>query len=192
VAEGDAVCGGEYGTCSPERVNSRSGYRRRELDTRAGIIDVAIPKLREGSDFPDWLLERRNSQVSRMAADLDEQVTAFRTRPLDDAGQFTFVAADALTMKIREYGRVVNAVVLIATGVNADGHREVLEPWRSPPARRRRRGTLSSPTWSPAACTGAAGHVEVALRVKGDRRTVLSRPPTYEWCPQRPPLDKAG
>jgi len=66
------------------------------------------------------------SQVSRMAADLDAQVTAFRTRPLGDAGPFTFLAADALTMKVREQGRVVNAVVLVATGVNADGHREVL------------------------------------------------------------------
>jgi transposase-like protein len=66
------------------------------------------------------------SQVSRMAADLDEQVAAFRTRPLGDAGPFTFVAADALTMKVREGGRVINAVVLVATGVNGDGHREVL------------------------------------------------------------------
>jgi putative transposase len=61
-----------------------------------------------------------------MAADLDAQVGAFRTRRLDDAGPFTFVAADALTMKVREAGRVINAVVLVATGVNADGHREVL------------------------------------------------------------------
>jgi len=66
------------------------------------------------------------SQVSRMAADLDEQVEAFRHRPLDAAGPFTFVAADALTMKAREAGRVINAVVLVATGVNGDGHREVL------------------------------------------------------------------
>ncbi|MCV7466079.1 transposase, partial [Micrococcus luteus] len=55
-----------------------------------------------------------------------EQVEAFRHRPLGEAGPFTFVAADALTMKVREGGRVVNAVVLIATGVNGDGHREVL------------------------------------------------------------------
>jgi transposase-like protein len=41
-------------------------------------------------------------------------------------GPYTFVAADALTMKVREDGRAVNAVVLVATGVNADGHREVL------------------------------------------------------------------
>ena len=61
-----------------------------------------------------------------MAEDLDEHVADFRTRPLDAAGPFTFVAADALTMKVREGGRVINAVVLVATGVNADGHREVL------------------------------------------------------------------
>src|SRR5690606_20419650 len=66
------------------------------------------------------------SQVSRMATDLDEHVESFRHRPLDEAGPFTFVAADALTMKVREGGRVVNAVVLLATGVNGDGHREVL------------------------------------------------------------------
>jgi putative transposase len=162
-ADADAVCGAEYGAVSPERVNSRNGYRHRELDTRIGTIDVAVPKLRSGSYFPDWLLERRKraeaalvsvvatcyllgvstrrmdklvqslgitslskSQVSRMAADLDAQVAAFRTRPLGESGPFTFVAADALTMKVREQGRVVNAVVLVATGVNADGHREVL------------------------------------------------------------------
>jgi putative transposase len=66
------------------------------------------------------------SQVSRMAADLDQIVEEFRHRPLAEAGPFTFVAADALTMKVREGGRVVNSVVLIATGVNADGRREVL------------------------------------------------------------------
>src|SRR5690606_5555870 len=66
------------------------------------------------------------SQVSRMATELDEIVDDFRHRRLDTAGPFTFVAADALTMKVREGGRVVGAVVLLATGVNGDGHREVL------------------------------------------------------------------
>jgi len=61
-----------------------------------------------------------------MATDLDAQVEACRTRSLSEAGPFTFVAADALTMKVREAGRVINAVVLVATGVNSDGHREVL------------------------------------------------------------------
>jgi transposase-like protein len=123
---------------------------------------VAIPKLRHGSYFPDWLLERRKraeaalatvvatsyllgvstrrmdklvqtlgieglskSQVSRMAAELDAQVAEFRSRPLE-AGPYTFVAADALVLKVREGGRVVNVHALIATGVNADGHREIL------------------------------------------------------------------
>jgi putative transposase len=161
-AEADALCGAEYGASSPERVNVRNGYRQRELDTRTGTLEVAIPKLRSGSYFPDWLLERRRraeaaltsvvatcyllgvstrrmeklvealgiarlskSQVSRMAADLDGQVEAFRTRPLDQ-GPYTFVAADALTMKVREGGRVVLVHALVATGVNGDGHREVL------------------------------------------------------------------
>ena len=66
------------------------------------------------------------SQVFRMATDLDEHVEQFRHRPLGDAGPFTFISADALTMKVREGGRVVNSVVMLATGVNADGHREVL------------------------------------------------------------------
>ena len=58
-AEADAVCGAGYGERSPERTNSRNGYRHRDFDTRVGTIDVAIPKLRQGSYFPDWLLERR-------------------------------------------------------------------------------------------------------------------------------------
>src|SRR4051794_13785825 len=161
-AEADALCGAEYGVSSPERVNVRNGYRHRDFDTRAGTLDVAIPKLRSGSYFPDWLLERRRraeaaltsvgatcyllggstrrmeklvealgitrlsrSQVSEMARDLDAQVEAFRTRPLD-AGPYTFVAADALVLKVREGGRVVNVHALLAVGVNGDGHREIL------------------------------------------------------------------
>jgi len=161
-AEADAVCGAEYGQRSEARTNSRNGYRAREFDTRAGTLEVAIPKLRAGSYFPDWLLERRRraeralttvvatcyllgvstrrmeklveslgitrlskSQVSEMAKDLDEQVAQFRSRPLD-AGPYTFLAADALVLKVREGGRVVNVHALVATGVNADGHREIL------------------------------------------------------------------
>jgi putative transposase len=161
-AEADAVCGAPFGERSDERTNTRNGYRRRDWDTRAGSISLAIPKLRQGSYFPDWLLERRRraeaalvtvvatsyllgvstrrmeklvetlgitrlskSQVSEMAKDLDAQVEAFRTRPLD-AGPYTFVAADALVLKVREAGRTVNVHALVATGVNADGYREIL------------------------------------------------------------------
>jgi transposase-like protein len=58
-AEADSLCGAAYGRRSQERTNRRNGYRTREWDTRAGSIELAIPKLREGSYFPDWLLERR-------------------------------------------------------------------------------------------------------------------------------------
>src|SRR3954454_2490048 len=161
-AEADAVCGAGYGERSEVRTNSRNGYRPREFDTRAGTLEVAIPKLRTGSYFPGWLLERRRraeralttvvatcyllgvstrrmerlveslgisrlskSQVSEMARELDAQVADFRHRPLD-AGPYTFLAADALVLEVREGGRVVNVHALVATGVNADGHREIL------------------------------------------------------------------
>jgi putative transposase len=65
------------------------------------------------------------SQVSVMAAEPGATVEDFRTRPLD-AGPYTFVAADALVLKVREGGRVVGVHALLATGVNADGHREIL------------------------------------------------------------------
>lgn len=58
-AEADALCGAEYGQVSPERTNSRNGYRTRPWDTRVGSVELAVPKLRAGSYFPDWLLERR-------------------------------------------------------------------------------------------------------------------------------------
>ncbi|GMA19124.1 IS256 family transposase [Arsenicicoccus piscis] len=162
-AQADAVCGAGYNERSPERVNSRNGYRHRDLDTRVGTLDVAVPKLRQSSLYPEWLLERRKraeraltsvvatcyllgvstrrmdklvatlgitglskSQVSVMAKELDEQVEQFRTRRLEEAGPFTFVAADALVLKVREGRRVVPVHVLVATGVNAGGHREIL------------------------------------------------------------------
>jgi putative transposase len=161
-AEADAICGAGWGERSPERVNSRNGYRSRDWDTRAGTIDLSVPKLRAGSYFPGWMLEPRRraeramvavvaecyvrgvstrrveglvaqlgieslskSQVSEMAKSLDADVEAFRSRPLD-AGPYAYVALDALSQKVREGGRIVNVAVVIATGVNADGHREIL------------------------------------------------------------------
>src|SRR5216117_1396776 len=119
-AEADALCGAGYRERSPERVNIRNGYRERDWDTRVGTIELALPKLRAGSYFPDWLLTPRRraeqalvavvadcylagvstrrveklvqtlgierlskSQVSRLAASLDELVEDFRSRPLE-------------------------------------------------------------------------------------------------------------
>jgi transposase-like protein len=65
------------------------------------------------------------SQVSLMAAELDEMAEGFRSRPLD-AGPYTFLWTGALTQKVREGGRTVNVHALIATAVNASGKREIL------------------------------------------------------------------
>ena len=161
-AEADALCGAGWGERSEERTNRRNGYRSRTFDTRAGTIELDIPKLRAGSYFPDWLLEPRRraeralvavvaqcylegvstrrvedvaralgierlskSQVSEMAKTLDAMVEAFRNRPLD-AGPYTYVWVDALVQRVREDGRVQNVAVVLATGVNAEGKREVL------------------------------------------------------------------
>jgi putative transposase len=66
-AEAEALCGAGYREVSPERVNSRNGYRQREWDTRAGTIELAIPKLRQGSYYPEWLLERRRRAERALA-----------------------------------------------------------------------------------------------------------------------------
>lgn len=160
--QADSICGADYGTRINDRSNRRNGYRHRRLDTRVGSLDVAIPKLRTGAFFPDWLLERRSrteralttviatcylkgvsgrrmnnlvatlgitnlskSQVSDTAKQLDVMVEDFRTRTLD-TGPYYYLSCDALTMKVREGGRVVKTSVLLATAVNADGYRELL------------------------------------------------------------------
>ncbi len=64
-AEADAICGAPYGQPSEDRVNYRNGYRDRRWDTRAGTIELAIPRLRQGSYFPDWMLERRRRSEQR-------------------------------------------------------------------------------------------------------------------------------
>ena len=66
-AEVETLCGAGYGEVSPDRVNSRNGYRRREWDTRAGTVELAIPKLRQGSYYPEWLLERRRRAERALA-----------------------------------------------------------------------------------------------------------------------------
>jgi len=145
----------------PQRVTHRNGYRPRDWDTRVGTVELAVPKLRQGSYFPSLLEPRRRaeralaavvmqcyveggstrrvddlarsmglegiskSQVSRICGELDELVAAWRSRPLD-TGPYLFVWIDALSMKVREGGRICNTAVLVATACNADGHREIL------------------------------------------------------------------
>ena len=65
-ADADAVVGAEWGKPTVGRTAQRNGYRHRDLDTRVGTLDVAIPKLRSGTYFPEWLLERRKRAESAL------------------------------------------------------------------------------------------------------------------------------
>ena len=83
-ADADAVCGAGYGERSPERVNRRNGYRERDWDTRVGSIELAVPKLREGSYFPDWLLiPRRRAEQALVAVVADCYLAGVSTRRVE-------------------------------------------------------------------------------------------------------------
>jgi len=83
-ADADAVCGAGWGERSPERVNRRNGYRERDWDTRVGSIELAVPKLREGSYFPDWLLQpRRRAEQAFVSVIADAYLAGVSTRRVE-------------------------------------------------------------------------------------------------------------
>lgn len=148
-----------------DRTTERNGHRTRPLTTKAGDVELRIPKLRKGSFFPIILEPRRRidqalyavvmeayvhgistrsvddlveamggtgiskSEVSRICANLDETVGAFRTRPLDHV-EFPYIYLDATYLHVRNKpgkgGQVVSMAVVVATGVTATGEREIL------------------------------------------------------------------
>jgi putative transposase len=158
-AEVSGLIGAELGERTPDRATHRNGYRARRWDTRAGEIELQIPKLRRGSYFPSFLEPRRRSEqallnvvqqayvtgvstrkvdqlveslglrisrseVSRIAQGLDEQVEAFRQRPLE--GRYPYLWLDAKVEKVRDGGRVRRKCLVIAHGVHDTGRREVI------------------------------------------------------------------
>ncbi len=161
-AEATAVIGAGPNERTETRTTQRNGHRARLLSTPAGDVELAIPKLRQGSFFPSLLERRRRidralyavvmeayvhgvstrkvddlvkalgaasgiskSEVSRICAELDRDLSTFRDRPLDHVA-FRYVFLDATYIKGRVRGRVVSRAVVIATGVTATGDREVL------------------------------------------------------------------
>ena len=149
-----------------DRVTERNGSRPKLVTTKAGDVELKIPKLRKGSFFPSILEPRRRidqalyavvmeayvhgvstrsvddlvvalgadsgiskSEVSRICEGLDESVGAFRTRPLDHTS-FPYLYLDATYLHVRNKpgkgGQVVSMAVVVATGIAADGSREVL------------------------------------------------------------------
>jgi len=144
------------------RTTHRNGSRARLLSTKAGDVELAIPKLRHGSFYPSLLEPRRRidralwavimeafvhgvstrkvddlvaalgidtgvskSHVSRICGELDVAVAEFRERRLDHI-EFPYVFFDATYVKAHEGARVVSKAIVVATGVAADGNREVL------------------------------------------------------------------
>jgi len=158
-AEVSELIGAERGERSSERLTHRNGYRSRTWATRAGEIELAIPKIRRGSYFPSFLEPRKRSEqalvavvqeayvagvstrkvdqlveslglriskseVSRICQGLDEQVEAFRNRPLE--GRYPYLWLDAKVEKVRDGGRVVPKALVLAYAVHESGYREVI------------------------------------------------------------------
>ena len=166
-AEISELIGAERGERSEDRATHRNGYRPRRWDTRAGEIELQIPRMRQGSYFPSFLQPRKRSEqalvsvvqqayvcgvstrrvdqlgrraerqlveslglriskseVSRIAGLLDEQVTAFRERPLE--GRYPYVFVDAKIEKVRDGGRVARKCVVVAHAVHETGRREII------------------------------------------------------------------
>ena len=159
-AEVSELVGAGRGERAPEeRLTHRNGYRTRQWSTRAGELELAIPKIRRGSYFPSFLEPRRRSEqalvsvvqeayvagvstrkvdqvveslglriskseVSRICQGLDEQVEAFRNRPLE--GRYPYLWLDAKVEKVRDGGRVVQKALVLAYAVHESGYREVI------------------------------------------------------------------
>ena len=117
-AETDALCGAPYGERSPERVNRRNGYRERDWDTRVGSIELAVPKLREGSYFPDWLLQpRRRAEQAFVSVIADAYLAGVSTRRVEKLVQQLGVE--------RMWKSQVSRL--------AKSHDEIVEDFRTPP-----------------------------------------------------------
>ena len=158
-AEVSELIGAGHGERTEDRATHRNGYRSRRWDTRAGEIELQIPKLRQGSYFPSFLQPRKRSEqalvsvvqqayvcgvstrrvdqlveslglriskseVSRIAGLLDEQVQAFRERPLE--GRYPYLFVDAKIEKVRDGGRVQRKCVVVAHAVHETGRREII------------------------------------------------------------------
>src|SRR3954449_2651143 len=159
-AEVSGQIGAGLGEVSAERVTQRNGYRERSWATRAGELELRIPKLRQGSYFPSFLEPRRRfeqaivavvteayvngvstrkvdrlveqlgihgmskDRVSGLCRALDEQVQAFRQRPLE--GAYPYLWLDAKLVKVRARGHVYPKALVIAYAVHETGRREVI------------------------------------------------------------------
>ena len=82
--ETEAICNAVPGERSPERRNQRNGYRDRDWETRAGTVELRIPKLRRGSYFPAFLEPRRMAEKALTAVIQEAYIQGISTRSVDD------------------------------------------------------------------------------------------------------------
>jgi putative transposase len=82
--ETEALCGAAVGERTPDRRNQRNGYRDRDWDTRAGTVELRIPKLRHGSYFPGFLDPRRMAEKALTAVIQEAYIQGISTRSVDD------------------------------------------------------------------------------------------------------------
>lgn len=108
----EAKTGAPAGTRSPDRLNHRNGYRGRNWDTRAGRIELAVPKLRKGSYFPSFLEPRRTAEKALVAVIQEAYIQGISTRSVDDlvkAMGGTGVSKSQVSRLITEIDERVNA-----------------------------------------------------------------------------------
>lgn len=108
----EAKTGVPAGTRSPDRLNHRNGYRERSWDTRAGRIELAVPKLRKGSYFPSFLEPRRTAEKALVAVIQEAYIQGISTRSVDDlvkAMGGTGVSKSQVSRLITEIDERVNA-----------------------------------------------------------------------------------
>ena len=144
---------------SPDRKGYANGYKSKEIQTRMGALELAVPQVRGLGFYPTSIekgtrsekalklaiaqmylegvstrrvqditeklcgYEVSSTQVSRVTKELDEQFDQFRSRPI---GEICYLMVDAMYLKVRHNGSVINMALLLAYGVNSEGKREIL------------------------------------------------------------------